>query len=55
MIEKIGASQSGINQRMTRDHAISGVDLESQLAESINRHFNEKMRDDLIAYNMSDE
>ena len=45
---------------MGRDHAPSGfeadgLDLHSQLAESINKHFNEAIKGDLIAHNMGTE
>ena len=41
--------------RVTRDHAASGFDLESQVAESINKHFNDVLRDDIIAHNLGSE
>ena len=47
--------RTGDNQRFGRDHAASGFELESQLAESINKHFDNQLRDDIIAHNMNDE
>ena len=47
------AAGSDKNGWVGRDHAPSGFDLESQVAESM-RHYNDVLRDDLINHNRQD-
>ena len=48
------AAGSDKNGWVGRDHAPSGFDLESQVAESM-RHYNDVLRDDLINHNRQDD
>ena len=52
LIEALAAG-SDKNGWVGRDHAPSGFDLESQVAESM-RHYNDVLRDDLINHNRQD-
>ena len=52
LIEALAAG-SDKNGWVGRDHAPSGFDLESQVAESM-RHYNDVLRDDLINHNCQD-